>query len=93
MGLVELFLAGLVVALSAVNVTVPVAAYVRTRDPRFVLLVGANLGLLALGGLWTWGELPVSPPGFVAVSLPILAIAVLVAVFLFGTVLAPRRSP
>jgi hypothetical protein len=91
MGLVELFFSTLILALSIVNAAVPAAAYSRTRDPRFVLLVGANLAFAALGALWSWGELPVSPPGYVAVSLPVLGLAALAVVFLFGTVLVPRR--
>ncbi|MCI4330761.1 MAG: hypothetical protein L3K19_02795 [Thermoplasmata archaeon] len=92
MGLLELFVAVLIVGLSAVNAAVPAVAFSRTRDPRFVLLVGANLGLLALGGLWAWGELPVGPPSYSAVSLPVLGLAALVVLFLFGTVLLPRRA-
>jgi hypothetical protein len=91
MGLLELFLAVLIAALSAVNATVPAVAYSRTRDPRFVLLVGANLALLGLGALWSWGELPVGPPAYAATSLPVLGLATLVVAFLFGTVLVPRH--
>lgn len=92
MGLVELFFAVLVAGLSAVNVALPAAAWSRTRDPRFVLLVGANAFLLGLGLLWTWSELPVNPPGYAAVSLPVLLLAVGAVLCVFGSVAVPRRS-
>ena len=92
MGLLELFLAVLVVGLSATNAAIPLVAWGRTRDPRFLLLVGANACLLGLGLLWTWGELPFSPPAFTAVSLPVLSLATIAVLFLLGTVLLRRRA-
>jgi hypothetical protein len=92
MGLLELFLASAIVGLSLVNATVPAVAYTRTRDPRFVLLIAANAFLAALGALWSWGELPFAPPAATATSLPVLAVALLAVLCLFGTVLLPRRA-
>jgi len=91
MGLVELFVAVLIAGVSIVNAAVPLAAWRRAHDGRFLLLVGAN-GLLALlGAVWVWGELPGSPPSYTAVELPVLAIALLATLLLLATSLWPRR--
>lgn len=91
MGLPELFVAGLIAGLSAVNAALPIAAWARLRDPRFLLLGGASLGLLAVGLIWTWGQLPDSPPSYATAELPVLLLVLLIVVLLLGSTLVPRR--
>jgi hypothetical protein len=91
MGLVELFVAVLIAGVSLVNAGVPLAAWLRARDLRFLCLVGANALLALLGALWAWGELPGSPPGYTAVELPVLIIALLATLLLLATSLWRRR--
>ena len=89
--LLELFVAVLVTGVALLNAGVPLAAWARSRDSRFVLLAGGNLALAALGGLWLWGQLPGSPPPYTEVPLPALSI-VLVAVLLgLAATLWPRH--
>lgn len=92
MGLLGVFLAILIVGISLVNAAIPLAAWGRSRDPRFLLLVGAYLALAVLGGLWAWGQLPVSPPSFTQASLPELAVTLLAVVLLLVATLSPRRT-
>ncbi len=92
MSLLLLFLAALIVGLSAVNAALPAAAWGRTRDPRFLLVVGANLCLAGLGILWTWGQLPLSPPADAGTSLSAVALVTAAAIFLLGIGLLPRRA-
>ncbi len=92
MSLLLLFLATLVVGLSAVNAAVPAAAWGRTRDPRFLFVVGANLSLAGLGILWIWGQLPFNPPPEAVSSLPAVALVALGSIFLLGVGLLPRRA-
>lgn len=91
MGLVELFVAALIAGISLVNATVPIAAWLRAHDGRFLMLAGANAFLALVGALWTWGELPGSPPSYTAVQLPILAFVLLVTVLLLASTLWPRH--
>ncbi len=90
-GLVELFVAVLIAGVSLVNTAVPAAAWGRLRDARFLLLAGANALFAALGAVWIWGELPGTSPGFTAVSLPVLLLALAVVVLLLAGSLWPRR--
>jgi hypothetical protein len=90
-GLLELFVAVLIVGLSAVNAALPFAAWGRLGDPRFLLLGGASAVLLLLGALWTWGQLPYDPPAYTAAQLPILLLALIVAMLLLAATLVPRR--
>ena len=92
MGLPERFVAVLIVGVSAVNAGAPVAAWSRARDRRFLLLFGANLILAAVGAVWVWGQLPVSPPSFAAAELPVLGPVLLAALLLLAATLWPRRS-
>jgi hypothetical protein len=91
-GLAELFVAVLIAGVSAINAAVPFAAYRRTRDARFLLLAGAGLGFLLFGLLATWGQLPVSPPSWTGVSLPLLGLLWLVTLLLLAATLLPRRA-
>lgn len=91
MGLAELFVAALVTGLSLVNASVPAAAWSRARDGRFLLLAGANMLLAVLGAVWLWGQLPVSPPSFAASELPVLLLALGVALLLLASTLWRRR--
>ena len=92
MGLLELFLAAVLAGASAVGSAVPMAAWARTRDGRFLLVAGANLALLALGLLWVWGQLPDRASPATAVSLPALALATAAALLLLATGLVRRRG-
>ncbi|HKS59643.1 MAG TPA: hypothetical protein VJS68_02570 [Thermoplasmata archaeon] len=92
MGLLEVFLATVVAGISLVNAIVPLAAFRRTRDPRFWLVVASHLGLAALGGIWVWGTLPVGPPPWTAVTTGTLLLATLVVLLFLGASLVPRRT-
>ncbi|MGA8665104.1 MAG: hypothetical protein WB809_08625 [Thermoplasmata archaeon] len=92
MGLTELFVAVLIVGISVVNAAVPIAAWGRARDGRFLLLAAANVGLAALGFVWAWGQLPVSPPSYTGVQLPVLFLTLLVTLLFLGTTVWPRRA-
>lgn len=91
MGLLELFVAVLIAGVSLVNAAVPLAAWRRAHDGRFLFLVGANALLALLGAVWIWGELPGSPPSYTSVGLPVLGIVLLATLFLLATSLWPRR--
>ncbi|MFY9716383.1 MAG: hypothetical protein WAK40_00370 [Thermoplasmata archaeon] len=92
MVLLELFAAILVAGISCVNAAIPAAAWARSRDSRFLLLMGSNGGLVLLGGLWGWGELPVSPPSWAVPELPTELVVLAVTILLLATTLWPRRS-
>lgn len=92
MGLEELFVAVLIAGLSLVNAVVAGTAWSRARDPRLLLVAGANGGLLIVGLLWTWGQLPGGPSQFATPSWPVLILVLLVTLLLLGTALVPRRS-
>ena len=92
MGLLELFVSVLIVGVSAINAAVPVAAWTRGRDGRFLLLAAANAVFALLGALWTWGQLPVNPPSYASVQLPVLVIALAVSLLLLATTLWPRHA-
>lgn len=92
MGLTELFVAVVIVGISCVNAAAPAAAWWRSRDGRFLLLSAANAFLAVLGFVWTWGELPWSPPAWTAVQLPVLGLILLVTVLFLATTLWPRRT-
>jgi hypothetical protein len=93
MGLPELFVAALIVGLSAVNTLVPLTAWSRARDPRLLLVAGANVCLLVLGALWAWGALPAGAGSeFASPPWPVLVLVFGTALLLLGTALLPRRS-
>ncbi|MGD0250708.1 MAG: hypothetical protein ABSB97_07500, partial [Thermoplasmata archaeon] len=91
-GLVELFVAVLIVGISTVNVAAPIAAWSRARDGRFLLLATANLVFALLGALWTWGQLPGNPPTYTAAQLPVLGIALGGVLLLLASTLWPRHA-
>ena len=91
MGLAELFLAVLVVGVSGVNASLPISAWRRGHDARFLFLAVANTTLATLGAIWAWGALPVNPPSYAVAQLPVLALALVVAFFFLAATLWPRR--
>lgn len=92
MGLYELFVAALIAGISAVNSAVALGAWSRARDPRLLLVAGANVGLLLVGLLWGWGQIPGGPSEFASPSWPVLILLLVTALFLLGTALLPRRT-
>jgi hypothetical protein len=92
MGLPELFVAALIAGISLVNTVVAAGAWSRARDPRLLLVTGANIGLALVGLLWAWGQFPGGPSEFVAPSWPILILVLVVSFCLLGTALLPRRT-
>jgi hypothetical protein len=90
-GLAELFVAVLVVGISCVNAAVPIAAYLRSKDGRFLALSAASVGLALVGLLWTWGQLPLSPPSWTSASLPIMVLVLLATVLLLAASTWPRH--
>ena len=92
MGLPELFVSALIAGLSVVNAIVALGAWTRARDPRLLLVAGANVSLLIVGLLWAWGQLPTGPSEFAAPSWPVLILALVTTLFLLGTALLPRRT-
>lgn len=92
MGLVELFLAVVIVGISCVNAALPAVAWGRSKDGRFFLLSTANAVLAILGALWVWGQLPGNPPSWTAVDSPILAVVLLAVLLFLATTLWPRRA-
>ncbi|MGA7861901.1 MAG: hypothetical protein WCB19_08615 [Thermoplasmata archaeon] len=92
MGLPELFVAALIAGISVVNSVVALGAWSRARDPRLLLVAGANVSLLLVGLLWAWGQLPGGPSEFDNPSWPVLILVLAAALFLLGTALLPRRT-
>jgi hypothetical protein len=88
----ELFAAVLIVGISCVNAAIPSAAWARARDGRFLLLAASNGGLAILGGIWSWGELPVSGPAWAVPQLPTELVVLAVALLLLATTLWPRHA-
>jgi hypothetical protein len=88
----DFFLGVLIAGISCVNAGVPVAAWVRAHDGRFLLLAAANAVLAVIGAIWAWGVLPLSPPSFAAPQFPILLLVLLVVLLLLATTLWPRRA-
>ncbi|HEV2449565.1 MAG TPA: hypothetical protein VGU43_04035 [Thermoplasmata archaeon] len=92
MGLPELLLAAVTAGASALGSGVPVAAWSRTRDPRFLLIALASLALLALGLVWVWAVAAASPPAYAVASFPEVVLGAVVSVSLLGASLLPRRG-
>ena len=92
MGLAELFVAVLITGVSCINLVLPVFAWHRSGDGRFLLVAGAEAVFVIVGLIWTWGQLPVDPPGWTASSLPILGLVLLAALLLLASTLWPRRA-
>ncbi len=67
-------------------------AWSRARDPRLLLVAGANVSLLIVGLLWAWGEFPGGPAAFATPSWPVLILVLVATLFLLGTALLPRRT-
>jgi hypothetical protein len=92
MGLPELFVAVLIAGISIVNAVVALGAWSRARDPRLLLVAGANGSVLLVGLLWAWGQFPGGPSEFAAPSWPVLILVLVASLFLLGTALLPRRT-
>ncbi len=91
MGLLELFVAVLIVGISAINAAVPLAAWRRAGDGRFLLLCGASLAFVLLGSIWAWGTLPLGPPAYAEADLPVLLLAFVAVLLLLVSSLWPRK--
>jgi len=91
-GLTELFVAVLIAGISCVNGAIPVAAWSRSRDGRFLLLAAANAGLIVLGGEWAWAQLPTGAPAWTATSLPSELVVLGVVLLLLAATLWPRHA-
>lgn len=92
MGLPELFVAGLLAGVSAVNSGVPIGVWMRTRDGRFLLVSGASLCLMALGILWAWAEIPSGAAPVPTAPIGVLLLALGAAVFLLAASLWPHHA-
>ena len=92
MGLVELFVAVLIVGVSCINLVLPGLAWRRSGDGRFAALAAGNALLALVGAICVWGELPVGPPSWTSVPLPILVLLLLAALLLLVSTLWPRRA-
>jgi len=90
-GLAELFVAMLVVGISCVNAAMPLGAFARSKDGRFLALSAGNLALALLGALWTWGQLPLSAPSWTSASLESLTIVLVVALLFLAATIWPRH--
>jgi hypothetical protein len=87
----ELFTAVLIVGISAINLALPVMAWSRSGEPRFFAVAASNAVLVALGAVWTWGELPWGAPGWMSAPLPILLLVLLVTALILVSTLIPSR--
>lgn len=92
MGLLEFFVAVVIVVAAGVGSAVPMAAWNRMRDPRFLSVAGANLALVGLGAMWAYGALPVAPPEFAVPTWPALLLVAAAALLLLATGLLRRRA-
>ncbi|MGB6501518.1 MAG: hypothetical protein WBG19_09010 [Thermoplasmata archaeon] len=91
MVLPELFVAVLIAGVSCLNAAMPFVAWSRSRDGRFLMLAGSNAGLVALGAVWAWGQLPVAPPSWAVASLHPELLVLAVALLSLATTLWPRH--
>jgi hypothetical protein len=86
------FLLALVMALAgAVGSMVPLAAWGRTQEPRFLLVAGGELSLLALGFLWAYGQAVGNAPSYSHTSIAAVALGTLAAVLWLLSGMIPRR--
>jgi len=92
MALVELFIAVLVVGVSLVNASIPLAALTRTREARFVWVALGNLALAVFGSIAAWAELPASFAGPVGVPFYGLLCVLIAALLLMLSTVWPRRT-
>ena len=92
MDLVGLGLSIVISVAASVGSAVPVAAWQRTREPRFLLLATASLALLLVGILGAWARVVANPPTYAEISTTFLALLSLAALLLLATGLIPRRT-
>lgn len=92
MGLLELFAAVLIVGVSCINLALPSVVWGRSGDARFLAIAGANGALAVLGAIWTWGQLPVDPPGWTGATPLAAGLVLLVALLMLVSTLWPRRA-
>lgn len=87
----EGLLLGLVAAVAGfLGSSSPVAAFSRTRDPRFLLVAGAMLALLAVGVLGAYGAAAAHPPTYAQLPATPLGLIALASVLLMLTSFYPR---
>lgn len=89
MGLPELFVSVLIVGVSGINLALPISAWHRSGDSRFLAIAASSGGLAALGLLWTWGAMPIAGPAWMVAPLPILLVVLLVTVLILLSTLLP----
>jgi hypothetical protein len=91
MALGELLLSLVVVVGSGVGSMVPMAAWSRTKEPRFLLVAGGSLSLLALGVVWAYGQSVSNAPSYAHVTIATAALTALAAVLWLLSGVIPRR--
>ena len=92
MALPALFETVLIVGNSGITTALATLSGYRLGDRRFLFVSAANGGMVALGAVWTWGELPVSPPAWSVAQLPVLLLVLLIALLFLVSTLWPRPT-
>ncbi len=92
MTLPDLFVTVLIVGVSSINATLAALAGYRSGERRFLAVSAANGVMAVLGAVWTWGELPVSPPSWSVAQFPVPLLLLLAAVLFLVSTLWPRPA-
>jgi multisubunit Na+/H+ antiporter MnhB subunit len=90
---VEFGLTAALVIMAALSSALPVAAWSRTREPRFLLVAGAGLLFMALGLAWAYGLAAAHPPAWSSTTEASVGIVDLAVGCLLVSTLLPRRRP
>lgn len=90
MGAMDFGLALVTCLTAAAASSLPVAAWMRLRDRRFLAIAGANLCLFALGVLWIYGQLVANAPASTHVTTATAGLTALASLLLLVTGLVPR---
>ena len=92
MALLELVLSAVIAVAAGIGSGLPVAAWQRTREPRFLLVAASSLALLIVGLLVGWAQAQPDPPAFAQAAPLVLGLIAAAAILLLATGLIPRRS-